>query len=304
MSLSSRSSGSGSGSRAASPEDENMKTRSDSPALSIIMKQDRYADLKRRSAQAFTVFANEEREKLMKTHPDLPMGLVTRMMVEKWKTLDNEARKPYFESSRNSSIKAKKTAEDLVSGIIPAKKPCLLASYTPSGHSVYANENAASLESSSEQPGRIVIVQGKVATSMNDAVKTNSSSMISATIAQALGVTVTPQKTTQTQVAKHAMPPPVRTSSLRARTSSTPIVSTQEMNALPTSLASSNGDSHKRITSACYGFSSSQQALDMFYLALCEPAFPHPNEPPLTPYPANYCYDAYLRMTSGQNGVV
>uniref|UniRef100_A0A0K0DPK3 HMG box domain-containing protein n=1 Tax=Angiostrongylus cantonensis TaxID=6313 RepID=A0A0K0DPK3_ANGCA len=105
MSLSSRSSGSGS--RAASPEDENGKPRPESPALSATMKQDRYADLKRRSANAFTMFANEEREKLMKTHPDLPMGLVTRMMVEKWRTLDNEARKPYFEASRVSATKTK-----------------------------------------------------------------------------------------------------------------------------------------------------------------------------------------------------
>lgn len=38
------------------------------------------SDLKRRSAQAFTVFANEERDRLLKTRPDLPMGLVTRMV--------------------------------------------------------------------------------------------------------------------------------------------------------------------------------------------------------------------------------
>ncbi|KAJ1364068.1 hypothetical protein KIN20_024067 [Parelaphostrongylus tenuis] len=301
MSLSSRSSGSGS--RAASPEDEQGKPRPESPASLAAMKQDRYTDLKRRSANAFTVFANEERDKLMKTHPDLPMGLVTRMMVEKWRSLDNEAKKPYFEASNTLPPKIKKTTLDAVPAIVPAKKLRIATPCTSSGLTIPTNGQVATLESVSGQPERVIIVQGRVAAPI-EIPKTNNTSVISASIAQALGVTVTPHRTTSSQITRHVVPTAVRTPVTRPKPSSAPVVTAHEVTPLPMTLASSNGDAQKRSVSSGLGFTSSKEALEMFYLALCEPAFPYPNEQPLTPFPANYCYDAYLRMSSGNNGVM
>ncbi|CAJ0598474.1 unnamed protein product [Cylicocyclus nassatus] len=280
-----------SGSRAASPEDENGKPRSQSPAESLD-KTDKYADLRRRSAQAFTIFANEERDRLLKTRPDLPMGLVTRMMVEKWRSFDNDAKKPYFDALRASPpLKTVKNGNDCSSEIIPPKKWRPAASYTQPIFTV-GNQPIQN----PEQSGRVIVVQGKLGASVAEVVKPPSS--ISASIAQALGMTIiTPQHTSIITASAPSMPSTVRSSSSRSKLhhGTTTVMSQSNVSNL-----SSASDPLFRSATGSYGFANSQQALDMFYLALCEPAFPQPNEPPLTPYPANYCYEAYLRMTSGQ----
>ncbi|RCN51502.1 hypothetical protein ANCCAN_02453 [Ancylostoma caninum] len=306
-----------SGSRAASPDDENGKPRPQSPAPAAISRLDRHADLKRRSAQAFTVFANEERDRLLKTRPDLPMGLVTRMMVEKWRSLDNEAKKPYFDAARASPpLKIVKSSNDASSEIIPTKKWRPIVTYSQPAISVPVRDQTVGFEQIPEQtPGRVIIVQGirlffmlglclmflhlagKLATPVVEVPKNPSA--ISASIAQALGVTiVTPQRSSAAHVPTPVMPPPIRTPAVRTKVlSSTAGLSSLRSSTPP---VSSSSDAQTRSDNTVYGFSNSQQALDMFYLALCEPAFPHPNEPPLTPFPANYCYEAYLRLTSGQ----
>ncbi|KAL6726565.1 hypothetical protein Aduo_008526 [Ancylostoma duodenale] len=289
-----------SGSRAASPDDENGKPRPQSPAPAAISRLDRHADLKRRSAQAFTVFANEERDRLLKTRPDLPMGLVTRMMVEKWRSFDNEAKKPYFDAARASPpLKTVKSSNDASSEIIPTKKWRPIVTYSQPAISVPVRDQTVRFEQIPEQtPGRVIIVQGKLATPVVEVPKNPSA--ISASIAQALGVTiVTPQRSSTAHVPTPVMPPPIRTPAVRTKVlSSTAGLSSLRSSTPP---VSSNSDVQTRSdNTTVYGFSNSQQALDMFYLALCEPAFPHPNEPPLTPFPANYCYEAYLRLTSGQ----
>ncbi|KAK6744457.1 hypothetical protein RB195_011269 [Necator americanus] len=287
---------SASGSRAASPEDENGKPKSQSPSLPPISRLDRHADLKRRSAQAFTVFANEERDRLLKTRPDLPMGLVTRMMVEKWRSLDNEAKKPYFEAARTSPpLKTVKGTNDTSSEIVPSKKWRPIVTYSQPVLTVPVRDQPFRAEQTSGQtPGRVIIVQGKLSNPVVEVPKNPSA--ISASIAQALGVTiVAPQRTSSTPISTAVMPPPIRTSVVRTKT----IPSAVGLSSQQITSTTINSEAQTRSDNNGYGFSSSQQALDMFYLALCEPAFPHPNEPPLTPYPANYCYEAYLRMTSG-----
>ncbi|VDM66842.1 unnamed protein product [Strongylus vulgaris] len=119
-------------------------------------------DLKRRSAQAFTIFANEERDRLLKTRPDLPMGLVTRMMVEKWRNLDSEAKKPYFDASRASPpLKTVKGTNDSLSEIIPTKKWRPVVSYTQPISN--APTQTVRVDQPSEQAqGRVIIVQGKL----------------------------------------------------------------------------------------------------------------------------------------------
>ncbi|KAK5965534.1 HMG box [Trichostrongylus colubriformis] len=293
MSVSSRSSGARS--RVGSPEDENSKSRSQLSPSPTTAKQDRFADLKRRSAYAFSIFANEEREKLLKTHPDLPMGLVTRMMVEKWKGLDSEAKMPYFEAARTSPLKLKKTDDPC--GVTPAKKLRPIIPYTK----ISLSDQAIRVESVSEQqPGKVIFVQGRVSPASERPTIKNPSS-ISASIAHALGMPITPQpqRSLSTPVIAHVNPPPVRASTVRPRSTAT-VVSSQQITAMPLSVPTAPVDANVQPSTASSGFSTSQQALDAFYLALCEPAFPHPNEPPLTPYTANYCYEEYLRMTSGQ----
>ncbi|PIO72502.1 HMG box [Teladorsagia circumcincta] len=295
MSVSSHSSGAGS--RVGSPEDENGNSRSQLPASPTTAKQDRFADLKRRSAYAFSIFANEEREKLMKTHPDLPMGLVTRMMVEKWKGLDTEAKMPYFEAARTSPLKTKKPV-DSIPEVIPAKKLRPIIPYTKIALPV--NDQPIRVETVTEQqPGKIIFVQGRV-NPVPERSKIGYPSSISASIAHALGMPIAVQSQRRSpSVVTRVSPPPLRTAAVRARPAPT-VVPSQQITAAPVSAPALPADTEVRPQTTNSGFATSQQALDMFYLALCEPAFPHPNEPPLTPYPANYCYDEYLRMTSGQ----
>ncbi|XGW14620.1 hypothetical protein V3C99_000698 [Haemonchus contortus] len=293
MSVSSHSSGAGS--RVGSPEDENAKSRSQLPASPTAGKQDRFADMKRRSAYAFSIFANEEREKLLKTHPDLPMGLVTRMMVEKWKGLDSEAKMPYFEAARTSPLKTKKNADGPLSDAIPAKRLRPIIPYTKI--SLPVNDQPLRVEAVTEQqPGKVIFVQGRV-NPVTELPKILNPSSISASIAHALGMPIATQSQRAPVVAR-VSPPPLRSSTVRSRPTPT-VVSSQQITAMPMSVPTAPVDVEVRPTTNS-GFASSQQALEMFYLALCEPAFPHPNEPPLTPYPANYCYDEYLRLTSGQ----
>ncbi|KAK6020683.1 hypothetical protein OSTOST_13660, partial [Ostertagia ostertagi] len=85
-------------------------------------------NLKRRSAYAFSIFANEEREKLMKTHPDLPMGLVTRMPA------------------------------DAIPESIPSKKLRPIIPYTKI--SLPVNDQPIRVETVTEQqPGKVIFVQ-------------------------------------------------------------------------------------------------------------------------------------------------
>ncbi|VDO57102.1 unnamed protein product [Haemonchus placei] len=264
MSVSSHSSGAGS--RVGSPEDENGKSRSQLPASPTTGKQDRFADMKRRSAYAFSIFANEEREKLLKTHPDLPMGLVTRM-----------------------------NADGPLSDAIPAKRLRPIIPYTKI--SLPVNDQPIRVEAVTEQqPGKVIFVQGRV-NPVTELPKILNPSSISASIAHALGMPIAAQSQRAPVVAR-VSPPPLRSSTVRSRPTPT-VVSSQQITAMPMSVPTAPVEVEVRPT-ATSGFASSQQALEMFYLALCEPAFPHPNEPPLTPYPANYCYDEYLRLTSGQ----
>ncbi|KHJ84215.1 hypothetical protein OESDEN_16074, partial [Oesophagostomum dentatum] len=171
------------------------------------------------------------------------------------------------------------SSNDISSDIVPPKKWRPVVTYTQP--ILATRDQPIRVEQVTEQaPQRVIIVQGKLAPPIVDVPKAPSA--ISASIAQALGMTiVAPQRTSTAPVSNPVMPPPLRTSAHRMKPLST------------------SSDAQVRSNNT-YGFSSSQQALEMFYLALCEPAFPHPNEPPLTPYPANYCYEAYLRMTSGQ----
>lgn len=307
MSLSSNSSGAGS--RAGSPEDENGKPKSHvPPATPASLKQERFADLKRRSAYAFSMFANEEREKLLSTHPDLPMGVVTRMMVEKWKSLDAESKMPYFEAARSPMLKAKKPANNVISETTPPKKLRPIIAYTPTAISM--SEQVAKVNANAcvdQQQSKVIILQGRLANQVNEASKPQKASIISASIAQALGVTITPHKTVSAPMTiPNVNPPPLRTVSIRPRPSTSVVVSAQQITAAPMTVTAPTNETQvpRRREEGPYGFATSQQALDMFYLALCEPAFPHPDEPPLTPYPASYCYEAYLKMTSSPNGSV
>uniref|UniRef100_A0A1I7WQU7 UMA domain-containing protein n=1 Tax=Heterorhabditis bacteriophora TaxID=37862 RepID=A0A1I7WQU7_HETBA len=101
----------------------------------------------------------------------------------------------------------------------------------------------------------------------------------------------------------HVMPPPLRPPiSVNKIVPRTPPVSIPQTTSSVQSVPSSSHTSvqgNQPYTRP--GLSTPQQALDMFYLALCEPAFPQPNEAPLTPYPANFCYDVYMRMINGQS---
>ncbi|KAK6058513.1 HMG box [Cooperia oncophora] len=288
-------------SRVGSPVDENGKSRSQQPVPPNSAKQDRFADLKRRSAYAFSVFANEEREKLLKTHPDLPMGVVTRMMVEKWKGLNTEAKMPYFDASRISALKTT-TAKPNVDEIklpVPAKRLRPIIPYTKI--SLPINDQPLRVETVTEQqPGKVIFVQGRV-NPVAERPRIQHSSSISASIAHALGMPMSsqPQRTSSAPVIARVSPPPIRTTAVRARQAAS-VVSSQQITAAPMSVPVVPAEAEVQPSTTNNGFATSQQALEMFYLALCEPAFPHPNEPPLTPYPANYCYDEYLRMTSGQ----
>ncbi|WKY02905.1 hypothetical protein Q1695_016307 [Nippostrongylus brasiliensis] len=299
---------SGAESRAASPEDENGKPQISPPVPSNPVKIERYADLKRRSAYAFSIFANEEREKLLQTHPDLPMGIVTRMMVEKWKSLNSESKAPYFDAARTSPLRTKKPADDTITPPPPIKKMRSIMAYQTALPSQVKRVDPTGQQQQQQQQrqGKVFVLQGKPPGVNADVVKPRNPSVISASIAQALGMTITaPQRTTAPSAATPVATPTtnapraassaLRLSVLRSKPSSS---SAQQ----PTSVVTkSEIEAPKSQSDAPYGFASSEQALEMFYLALCEPAFPHPDEPPLTPYPANYCYDAYMRMISDQS---
>ncbi|ETN76145.1 hypothetical protein NECAME_03518 [Necator americanus] len=159
---------SASGSRAASPEDENGKPKSQSPSLPPISRLDRHAVC-------------------------------------------------FFQGTNDTS-----------SEIVPSKKWRPIVTYSQPVLTVPVRDQPYRAEQTSGQtPGRVIIVQvvvfltsmfsGKLSNPVVEVPKNPSA--ISASIAQALGVTiVAPQRTSSTPISTAVMPPPIRTSVVRTKT--------------------------------------------------------------------------------------
>ncbi|OJJ51558.1 hypothetical protein ASPZODRAFT_12376 [Penicilliopsis zonata CBS 506.65] len=53
----------------------------------------------KRGLSAYMFFANENREKVREENPGISFGQLGRALGEKWKSLDDEARRPYEEKA-------------------------------------------------------------------------------------------------------------------------------------------------------------------------------------------------------------
>ncbi|KHN87653.1 Transcription factor SOX-2 [Toxocara canis] len=77
----------------------------------------------KRPLNAYMIWTRQERKKILAKDPKMKMNDVSRLMGEKWKTLSDKEKKPFFEMSKQSKLEHKKMGEKWKTLSDKEKKP-------------------------------------------------------------------------------------------------------------------------------------------------------------------------------------
>ncbi|VDM43153.1 unnamed protein product [Toxocara canis] len=232
----------------------------------------------KRPLNAYMIWTRQERKKILAKDPKMKMNDVSRLMGEKWKTLSDKEKKPFFEMSKQSKLEHKKVLKDNPNLVYHPQRKKPLKGTLKGGDTSPPNMDMA--------PGTpLGSGSGVPPPTLQSAVR--SRLMVAPTpgtvlVAQALGVR-TPlhvQSTQQGTSISFTFQTPQSQPSIQRGAYSSSHCSTS---------AHQNGVVHQSTPATMH------QMLDLYYTSLCQPAFPEPGETN-SMAPPQYYLDQYQQL--------
>uniref|UniRef100_A0A914ZNM9 Sex-determining region Y protein n=1 Tax=Parascaris univalens TaxID=6257 RepID=A0A914ZNM9_PARUN len=249
----------------------------------------------KRPLNAYMIWTVQERKKILAKDPKMKMNDVSRLMGEKWKTLSDKEKRPFFEMSKQSKLEHKKALKDNPNLIYHPQRKKPLKGLLKGGDASPSMDIASgtSLSSAIAQPPTLQSATRPRPNGYSSSPyqQTGSQSQVLAAtpgtvlVAQALGVR-TPlhvQSTTQQGT-------PISFTFHTPQTQST----MQQRSAHTSAQYSTNATQHNGVIQQGAP-ASMHQMLDLYYTSLCQPAFPEPGETN-TMAPPQYYLDQYQQL--------